>query len=122
VLLLWISSKFFQHEFDLKARLFGLTGVVLAILSWLPGHKFIPAIHNRRVRTAIGAMCCLASVGGILLYIILGVPFFVAHHGPENAEGPLFVSFLWVSVVMAILGGMAYGLEKAARKNNQRYV
>jgi hypothetical protein len=95
----------------------GLIGIASIMLSWRYGHKFLPAISNRPFRVIIEAACCLASVGGMMLFIRF-IPQFLG----QIPVGQMLVSSLWTWAATAILGGMAYGLEKAARKTNERYV
>ena len=105
------------HEANLAERVLGLVAVASIIVCWRNGHRFLPAIGSRRVRAAIEAACCLASVGGMMLFIE-----FIPHFIGQVSVGQLLVSTLWAWTAMAILGEMAYGLEKAARKTNDQYV
>jgi hypothetical protein len=115
---LWILLVLLTvHEANLAERILGLAAVTSIILSWRYGHGFLPAINSRRVRAAIEAVCCLASVGGMMLFVK-----FIPHFLGQIPAGQMLVSILWVWTVMAILGGMAYGLEKAADRNKEHYV
>jgi len=115
---LWILLVLLTvHEANLAERVFGLAAVATIILCWRNGHRFLPAIGSRLIRMAVQAACCLASVGGMMLFIE-----FIPHFIGQVPVGQLLVSTLWAWTVMAILGGMAYGLEKAARKTNEQYV
>jgi hypothetical protein len=49
-------------------------------------------------------------------------PFFDFPARNDLPIGKVLVSVVWVFSAMAILGGMAYGFEKAARKSNNQYV
>jgi hypothetical protein len=115
---LWILLVLLTvHEANLAERMSGLAAIASIILSWRYGHGFLPAISDRRVRAAIEAVCCLASVGGMMLFIK-----FVPHFLGQIPAGQMLVSILWIWTAMAILGGTVYGLEKAARKTNEQYV
>ena len=115
---LWILLVLLTvHEANLTERMLGLVAFTSIILSWRYAPRFLPAISNRRVRAAIGAACCLASGSGMMLFIK-----FIPHFLGQIPVGQLLVSFLWAWTAMAILGGMAYGFEKAARKNGEQYV
>ena len=105
------------HEANLAERMLGLAAIASIILCWRYGYGFLPAIGSRRVRAAIEAACCLASVGGMMLFIK-----FIPHFLGQTPVGQLLVSILWAWTAMTILGGMAYSLEKAARKNIEQYV
>ncbi len=115
---LWILLVLLTvHEANLAERVLGLAGITSIVLCWRYGHRFLPAISSRVIRVAVEAACCLASVGGMVLFIEF-IPQFLG----QIPVGQMLVSFLWVWAAMAILGGMARGLEKAAREKNERYV
>ena len=105
------------HEANLVERAVGLAGIATIMLSWRYGHRFLPAISSRLARVAAETACCLASVGGMMLFIKL-FPQFLC----QIPMGQMLVSSLWVWAAAAILAGMVYGLEKAARKTKKRYV
>ena len=115
---LWILLVLLTvHEANLAERMLGLVAVASIILCWRFGHRFLPAIGSQQIRAAIETACCLASVGGMMLFIE-----FIPHFLGQVPVGQMLVSTLWAWTVMAILGGMAHGLEKAARKTNEQYV
>jgi hypothetical protein len=101
---------------SVMTKVFALAALAVTIativLSWKYNHKFLPVIRNQRLRRAVGIMC----YGGCLLWIRFGI-FHVPPAGlhPRNFLLPLFVFGLeWT--VMAILGGVGHGLEKAAHR------
>jgi len=115
---LWILLVLLTvHEANLTGRVLGLAAIASIILCWRYGHRFLPAIGSHRVRAGIEAACCLASVAGMMLFIE-----FIPHFLGQIPEGQMLVSSLWAWTAMTILGGMVYGLEKAAHKTNERYV
>jgi len=115
---LWILFVLLTvHEANLAERALGLVGITSIMLSWRYGYRFLPAISSWPARAAIEAACCLASVGGMVLFIKI-IPYFLG----QIPVGQILVSSLWTWAATAILGGMAYGLEKAARKANEQYV
>jgi hypothetical protein len=115
---LWILLVLLTvHEANLAERILGLAAVASIILCWRNGHRFLPAIGSQCVRAAIEAACCLASIGGMMLFIE-----FIPHFIGQVPVGQLLVSTLWAWTATAILGGTVYGLEKAARKTSKRYV
>ena len=89
--------------------------VATTVLSWKYTHKLLPVIHNQLLRRAIGILCyvgCLLWIRFVLLHLPKGVA--------ENFSlgNFLLVTFLLGSewTVMAILGGIGHGLEKAVSK------
>jgi len=99
----------------LIARVFTVAGwaiaVAITMFSWKYNHQLLPAIRNPRPRRAIGFAC----YAGCLLWIR-----FVLFHLPgsviENISLFFLAQFLFESewVVIAVLGGIGHGLEKAA--------
>jgi hypothetical protein len=84
--------------------------VAAIILSWRYNHRLLPAIRNQTLRRSFGIAC----YGGCLLWIR-----FVVFHFPDGLPGGVLMPLLifgaeWT--VMAILGGVGYGLEKAATR------
>ncbi len=115
---LWILLVLLTvHEASLAERALGLAAVASIILSWRYGHGFLPVISRPRVRAGVGAVCCFASVGGMMLFTKL-----IQHFLGRIPAGQLLAASLWVWAAMAIVGGIAHGFEKAARKTNKRYV
>jgi hypothetical protein len=84
--------------------------VATIVLSWRYNHMLLPVIRNQPLRRSIGIACYV----GCLLWIR-----FVVFHFPGGLHGdivlPLFI-FGAEWTVMAILGGVGYGLEKAATR------
>jgi hypothetical protein len=105
------------HEANLAERLLGLAAAASIVLSWRYGHKFLPAISNQLIRVAVETACCLASLGGMMMFIKF-IPRFLG----QIPVGQMLVSILWAWTVMAVLGAMVCGLEKTARKANEQYV
>jgi hypothetical protein len=105
------------HEVNLAGRVFGLTAVAAVLFSWRHGHRFLPAISSRLLRVVVEVACCLASVGGMMLFIKF-IPRFLGQIPVEQ----MLILFLLAWAATAILGGMVYGLEKAARKVNEQHV
>jgi len=106
---------------SLLTRIFDLAVLVIpvaiTVLSWKYNHKLLPVIRNQPLRRAVGIVCYV----GCLLWIR-----FVLFHLPTDATGSFALSqfllfvFLFGSewTVMAILGGVGHGLEKAASKKS----
>ena len=111
-----------DHGLSALTKVFALAAlaatVATIVLSWRYNHKFLPVIRNQRLRRAVGIVC----YGGCLFWIRFGI-FHIPPAGlqPRSFLLPLFVFGLeWT--VMAMLGGVGHGLEKAARKNPEQYV
>ena len=96
----------------LALALYGATAAI-SVLSLKYNHEFLPVIHNQAFRRAVGMVCFGAS----LLWMRFGIfQFSPGGSHPRSLWLPLLVFGLeWV--VMAILGGVGHGLEKAAGKN-----
>jgi len=107
----------FAFGFSLMTRVLLLAvwaiTVATTVLSWRYNHKLLPVIRNQPLRRAVGIVCYM----GCLLWMR-----FVLFHLPEFATGSLsLLVFLFGSewTVMAILGGVGHGLEKAASGQEQ---
>ena len=105
------------HEANLAERVLGSAAAASIVLSWQYGHKFLPAISNQPIRMTVETACCLASLGGMMMFIKF-IPRFLG----QIPVGQMLVSILWAWTVIAILGAMVWGLEKTARKANEQYV
>ena len=101
---------------SLMAKMLGLAiyamTVAIIVLSWKYNHKLLPVIRNQPLRRAVGIVC----YAGCLLWMRFGVFQF----SPGGLHPRSFFLFLLVFglewTVMAILGGVGHGLEKAASK------
>jgi hypothetical protein len=107
------------HGLSLTAKMLGLaiyaTTVSTIVLSWRYNHKLLPVIRNQLLRRAVGIVC----YAGSLLWMRFGV-FHFSPGGlhPQSFLVPLVIFGLeWT--VMAILGGVGHGLEKAASRQDQ---
>jgi hypothetical protein len=118
-----VFAFLFAHglKLSLLARLAPLavsaTTVAATILSWRYNHKLLPVIHNQLFRRSAGIVC----YGGCLLWIR-----FALFHLPADLPTGVIGSFLLVTfllgsqwTVMAILGGVGHGLEKAASEKSE---
>ena len=110
------------HELSLMTRMLALavyaTTVATSVLSWRYNHKLLPVIRNQPLRRAVGIVC----YGGSLLWMRFGV-FHFSPGGlhPRSLFLPLFI-FGSEWTLMAILGGVGHGLEKAASRPDQPVV
>jgi len=107
------------HGLSLMAKMLGLaiyaTTVAIIVLSWRYNHKLLPVIRNQPLRRSVGIVC----YAGCLLWMRFGVFHFSP--GGLHPRGIWLVLFIfgleWM--VMAILGGIGHGLEKAAAKKSK---
>jgi hypothetical protein len=107
---------------SLTTRMLGLAIYVItvatSVLSWRYNHKFLPVIRNQPLRRAVGIVCYGAS----LLWMRFGV--FDFSPGGSYPRSLLLMPFIfgleWT--VMAMLGGVGHGLEKAASQQDQKPV
>jgi hypothetical protein len=109
VLLQFSFSQGFSWLSVLALAVLAIT-IATIVLSWKYNHKLLPVIGNLPLRRSIGIAC----YGGCLLWIR-----FVVFHFPVGLHGGIVLPSLifgaeWT--VMAILGGVGYGLEKAATR------
>src|SRR5208282_763939 len=106
------------HELSLMTKMLGLavyaTTVATIVLSWRYNHKLLPVIRNQPLRRAVGLVC----YAGCLLWMRFGIfHFSPGGSHPRSIFLPLFI-FGSEWTVMAILGGVGHGLEKAAREKS----
>ncbi len=98
----------------LALALYAIT-VATIVISWKYNHKFLPVIRNQPFRRAIGIVCYWGS--------LLWMRFGVFHFSPGGSYPRSLLLFPFIFglewTVMAILGGVGHGLEKAASKQDQ---
>jgi hypothetical protein len=102
-------------------RVFGSVAVAATILSffgWRYSHRFLPVIRNKRARRAVEIACGLSGAVWLVLFsnIVLAHFFDTRTDDLYVRIGQFGVAFLWAMTLMAVLGGIAYGLEEAARR------
>jgi len=71
----------------------------------------LPAIRNSQIRTTIGIAFPPLGALWMLAYVIFIIPLQV-----QSRVNHSVAMFLWALAVMSLLGGIGYGLEKAAHK------
>jgi hypothetical protein len=89
------------------------TTIATTILSWRYNHKFLPVICSQLVRRSVGIVCYVGCVVWIRLFLM--------NFPQETPRSLLLVAFLYGSgwTVMAMLGGVGHGLEKAVSMQDQ---
>jgi hypothetical protein len=141
---------FLIRELSPTQRTLGLSAValtLLSIVSWQFSYKFLPIIRSRRARTVVVMSCGLAGLAWLLIFANLLPNVIVPHamhdgasaesirgsvliglqHATDEGFAAIFrigLSLLWAMTLAAVLGGVAYGLEEAAkrRKKENAYV
>lgn len=129
-------------------RILGLAAVALALLStasWRFSYRYLPEIRSLRTRKMAGILCGFAGLAWVLIFACLLPNVIVPHFlnsgaSAESIRGsvlvglrqaspegfrPVFmigISILWAMAFTAVLGGIAYGLEEAARRRFQKDV
>jgi hypothetical protein len=92
--------------------------VAASVLSWKYNQKLLPVIRNQPLRRAVGIVCYGVS--------LLWMRFGVFHFSPKGSDPRGIFLFLLIFglewTVMAILGGVGHGLEKAASRQAQTVV
>jgi len=125
----WAIPSFLMiRELTMGERLLGSAAVIvtfLSIASWRFSHKFFPVIRNPRVRMGASISCGLAGliwdgVFALLLFTVIVPHLFAGVGAAQSIElRPIFamgVATLWAMALTAVLGGVAYGLDEAARR------
>lgn len=85
---------------------------IFSIVGWQHAHKLLPVVRNSQIRSAIGIAFSLLGALWMLSYIIFVIP-----HQLQSWINHFFAMFLWALAMMSLLGGVGYGLEKAAHKS-----
>lgn len=112
---LWTSLFLFGNKTGLVAQALGLAALVVTAVGSKYNHKFLPVIRNQWIRSVMGLVCCVGSVIWIQLFITNFMPGMMIHPHSATPRGELMAVFLWGWAIMAILGGIGHGLEKAAK-------
>jgi hypothetical protein len=106
------------HELSLMTKMLGLavyaTTVATIVLSWRYNHKLLPVIRNQPLRRAVGIVC----YGGCLLLIRFGIFHFSPGGLHPRSVFLILLIFGLECTVIAILGGIGHGLEKAATEKS----
>ena len=109
---------------SLMAKVLPLTGwaitVAITVLSWKYNHKLLPVIRNQPLRRAVGIVCyagCLLWIRFVLFHLPIGeIRNFFQFYIFQFFLTQFLFGAEWA--VIAILGGIAHGLEKAAGSQN----
>jgi hypothetical protein len=133
------------QELSMTERIWGLAAIavtMLSIVSFRFSYRWLPVIRERRLRMAVGVGCGLTGAVWLLVFGNLLPDVIVPHilggaNGaaaadsvrgaviiglrdiPPTGHEPVFligISILWAMALTAALGGIAYGIEEAARR------
>jgi hypothetical protein len=106
------------HESNWPERLSGLLAVAAIILAWYQGGRWLPALRLSWLRPLTGVLCCLASLGGMELFITAIAPHYLAQAaGASLPVGPMLIAFVWTWAAAAMLGILAYKLQGPVAQN-----
>jgi hypothetical protein len=86
---------------------------IFSIAGWQQGYKLLPVVRHSRTRTAMGIAFSLLGALWMVAYVLFIIPQQVqvrANHSIAMFECAL--------AAMSLLGGLGYGLEKAAQINH----
>ena len=84
---------------------------IFSVAGWQHGYRLLPVVQSSQIRTTIGIAFSLSGALWMVAYIVFIIP-----HQLQTWINHFFAMFLWALAVMSLLGGVGYGLEKAARK------
>jgi hypothetical protein len=99
---------------DRTLSFIALAIIVMAVLGWRWLAKILPVIHSRRIRTIVGIVCCLLGPVSMALFIL-----FIA---PQLRGFPamfVYVLWIWMWTIIAMLGSVGYGLAEAAHRQTE---
>jgi hypothetical protein len=99
-----------QTEFRFALAAFGLT--ILSLFSGFWVHRFLPRIADKRARTRVQFAVGLPGIVWLCIFGWIVLPRL------ELSMGRLLVAALWAFTPLAILGGIVFGFDEAARKRN----
>lgn len=131
----WAVPRFLTvPELTTSERLLGSAAVLLTFLSlasWRFSYRFLPVIHDREKRLKTTITFGLGGLAWFYVFVVLLFTVIVRRlFSPSSAWqtgelGPNFnmgVAALWAMALTAVLGGIAYGLEEAARRQQRNDV
>ncbi len=83
-----------------------LTVSILSVFGWRKCRKILPVVHDQRTRTTAGiAGCLLGFLFVVLCFFMTPLPFSIG-----------VILLTWTLAMASVLGGVGYGLEKAAQE------
>jgi hypothetical protein len=112
-LLLMGINTLLKGEMGSIERLLGFAAVAVSVISIFSGryiYRFLPVLPDSRVRTAIQFVCFLPAIIWLPIYTYIILPRF------DFTVGQLFVATLWTMTLLAVVGVITNGMDKAAHK------
>ena len=107
--ILFLTVPKFSAAVDVTGRILvftALTVSLLSVLGWKKCWKFLPIVRDPQTRTMAGiAGCILGLLFVALCFFMTPLHFSIG-----------IVLLAWTLAVASVLGGMGYGLEKAAQE------
>jgi hypothetical protein len=79
---------------------------ILSVFGWKKCREILPAIHSQRTRTIVGIAGCFLGLGCVALCFLMKTLHF--------SIGIILLT--WALAMTSVLGGVGYGLEKAAQE------
>jgi hypothetical protein len=115
-LLLMGKYGLLKAEMSLTARLLGLAAVAVSVTAVFSGqyaYRFLPALPDKRVRTAIQIVCFLPAVVWLPVYAYVVLPRW--DFDGFNI-GPLIAATLWTLAALPVAVSLWKGLDEAASR------
>jgi hypothetical protein len=88
------------------------TASIFSIAGLRQACRLLPVVQSLQVRATIGIVCPLLGALGMVAYLVFIIPYQL-----QNWITHFVAMFLWALTAMSLLGGIGYGLEKAAHKS-----
>ena len=107
-----LSEPRYSAALGTTGRILTFTAIAVSFLSvfcWRMCRGVLPLVPSKRARTNIGIACCLLGPASAALFAW----FLVASQSPFSI-GIILVTWSWA--MMAVAGGVGYGLTEAARR------
>jgi hypothetical protein len=108
-----LSGRHLLSQLNFEERWLAAAAVTFTILSLFSGlivYRFLPVIHDRKIRTKVQSAALLPAllwVGAFAFFILPRVEF---------TFGRLLVTTLWALSPMATFSGVVFGLDEAVRR------
>ena len=107
--ILFLTVPKFSAAVGVTGRILVFTALAVSILSvfgWRKCRKILPVVRNQRTRTMVGiAGCFLGLVCVALCFFMTPLHFSIG-----------IILLTWTLAMASVLGGVGYGLEKAAQE------
>lgn len=108
-IILFLTVPKFSVAVGVSGRILVFMALVVSILSvfgWKKSREILPAIRSQRTRTIVGIAGCFLGLGCVALCFLMKTLHF--------SIGIILLT--WTLAMASVLGGVGYGLEKAAQE------